>query len=185
MRVTFAKDQDGNWVASLRVPFDGSASCVAATPWAASASLCAYMGDDCEIAWHELPWAEKRIAYGIVMGIAELIGATPVSRDALDRAAYGDVMTACRVKSWREYDPASKANICADVARLRLRYGAVPSMHIALTERILAVAAAADPKYKPALALLRRVTVNWRPLRKRTQRMLDAARSAIERIRGW
>lgn len=86
MRIEFTKDQAGNWVASMRVPPDGLASCVAATPWTASAMLCDCLCDDVEIAWNDLPWSEVRIAYGIVMGVAELFGATLGARLAINAA---------------------------------------------------------------------------------------------------
>lgn len=53
------------------------------TPWEASADAVARLGDGYRVEWETLPWAERRIAIGIVMGIAELFGATPRARRAL------------------------------------------------------------------------------------------------------
>jgi hypothetical protein len=93
MQIEFSRSLDGTiWEAAAVA--DGAALWreEGVTPWEASAAVCAAVGSDCEIVWNELPWSEIRIAYGIVLGVLELFGATPSAQKAIGAARQEAVL---------------------------------------------------------------------------------------------
>src|SRR5687767_9858259 len=88
--------QDGqSWAAEADVGGECPASggvAIAPTPWGASASLREALGEDTPVAWETLPWEQKRIAYGITGGIANLLGASLEARRAIDASVYAEEM---------------------------------------------------------------------------------------------
>lgn len=110
-----------------------------ATPWEASAKLfdtrdrhpSLLVGrptaDDSDIQWASLPWQHLRIAYGIVLGVAELIGATDHAKfHAL--ASHGDRYTMLAGRRMLRSAVADRDNAWAQSSldwaeRLQLRRG--------------------------------------------------------------
>lgn len=146
------------------------------TPWEASTDAVAQIGDGYRVLWETLPWAERRVAYGIVLGIAELFCATGNAQRAIYEARLTQRATAVE---------AAKQS-AADASRMIARaVDTRDAESLASAEAALVIASRWLPGYGPALRLVRVALTRGHSGSRRSTRLVRRAERSVLSANNW